>query len=76
MKLIDGEKNHSYILNGIKLDSAVKRRLEVLGMTVGTKLDILEKKGQRAIIIKCRSSRFAIGGHFAAGMEVTPWTNQ
>ena len=76
MKLIDGKKNKSYKLESITLDTAVKRRLEILGMTVGTRLDILEKKGRRAIIIKCRSSRFAIGGNFAAGMEVTPWTDR
>ena len=76
MKLIDGEKGKSYILKKIDLEGNVKRRLEVLGMTAGTRIDILEKKGKRAVIIRCRSSRFAVGGDFAAGMEVELWTDR
>lgn len=76
MRLIDGEKSRSYKLKKIVLDPVVRRRLEVLGMTVGTKIDILEKKRKRAIIIKCRGSRFAIGGNFAAGMEAEPWKDR
>ena len=69
MNLFDGEKNCIYKVKNICLELAVKRRLEILGMTENVDVLIVNKKSS-AIIIKVRGTRFALGKKFAQGIEV------
>lgn len=52
----------------INLDEAVKRRLEILGMTGNAKVEILNRKCGGAMIIRLRGTRFALGRQFAEGI--------
>ena len=70
MSLLEGEKGNSYQVLFIHLDTAIQKRLEILGMTSGSKIDILNKKKNGALIIKIRGTRFALGKEFAAGIIV------
>ncbi|HAL63436.1 MAG: ferrous iron transport protein A [Firmicutes bacterium] len=68
MRLSDAKKGSSYIVLGIDLDLKVKRRLQMLGMTHGTAIDILNKKISGPMIIKVRGTRFAVGKKFCDGI--------
>ena len=68
MKLSDAKKGTSHTVCGIELDLKVKRRLQMLGMTHGTKIDILNKKATGPMIINVRGTRFAIGKKFCDGI--------
>lgn len=71
MKLCDAEKGKAYKIQSIGLRSEVTRRLEMLGMSNGTELLLLEKKRNGPVIVKFRSTRFALGKAFAEGIEVS-----
>lgn len=70
MRLIDGEKGFIYEVEKINLDKNVKRRLEAIGMTENSRVFILNKKRNGAIIVKIRGTRFALGKKFAEGVEI------
>ena len=50
-----------YTVKSLDLDTATKRRLEALGLTVGTKINILNRNHGGAVIVMVRGSRLAIG---------------
>lgn len=68
MKLSEAKKGSSYIVEKIELDLKVKRRLQMLGMTHGTKIEVLNKKISGPMIINVRGTRFAIGKRFCDGI--------
>ena len=68
MKLSQAEIGLSYKIHGIELDLKVKRRLQMLGMTHGTEISVLNKKPSGPMIIKVRGTRFAIGKSFCEGI--------
>lgn len=70
MKLSDGLKGKEYIIENIKLNLAITRRLQMLGMTHGTPVSILGCKKSGPMIIKVRGTRFAIGKGFCDGIFV------
>lgn len=70
MKLSEGIKGNTYIINSIDLDERVTRRLQMLGMTRGTRLSVLNKKHAGPMIIKVRGSRYALGRKFCRGINV------
>lgn len=45
----------------LDLDSQVALRLQALGMILGTKVTVLQKKGKGTMIIDLRGTRFALG---------------
>jgi ferrous iron transport protein A len=55
----------------ISLRHDTARRLEMLGLTMGTKIMLLNKNGNGAVIVKVRGTRFAFGREIAEGIEVT-----
>ena len=55
----------------IKLRSDTARRLEMLGLTVRTPIQLLNKKKSGAVIVKVRGTRFAFGREIAEGIEVS-----
>lgn len=70
MQVIDGIIGRTYIVQKIHLELAVERRLEILGMTEGAKISILNKKEGGAVIVKIRGTRFAIGKKIAEGIQI------
>lgn len=70
MKLSQAEIGSSYKIEGIELDLKVKRRLQMLGMTHGTEISVLNKKPSGPMIIKVRGTRFAIGKRFCDGINL------
>lgn len=70
MVLSNGKKGFEYTIEHIELDLKVKRRLQMLGLTHGTKVTVLNKKNRGPMIIKVRGTRFAIGKGFLDGIFV------
>lgn len=70
MKLIEGELKETYKVHQKKLPLRIDRRLEALGMTSGTKIEVVHKKKHGAMVIRVRGTRFAIGRHIAENIEV------
>ena len=59
-----------YRVVSVEAPHDVERRLAALGLTEGTRLDILGKKRGGASVIKVRGTRFAIGAEIAAGITI------
>lgn len=70
MKISQCEVGEIHRVVEIQLDEEVKRRFQMLGMTDGVDIEILNKKKNGAVIIKVRGTRFAIGKRFADGVVV------
>lgn len=70
MNLSDAKKGGIYKIIQIQLPGAVQRRLQMLGMTDGTKCAVLNKKHNGPMIIKVRGTRFALGRGFCRGITV------
>ncbi len=70
MKLCLAEKDKSYIVEDMVLPFSLERRLEALGMTSDTKIDVIDKKGKGIMIIKLRGTRFALGVNITTNIEV------
>lgn len=70
MNLSDAKKCGIYKIIQIHLPGAVQRRLQMLGMTDGTKCAVLNKKNNGPMIIKVRGTRFALGRGFCRGITV------
>lgn len=68
MTLSEGHIGCSYRIHRIELEEQVTRRLEMLGMTQGTDVQVLNKKRSGPMIIKVRGTRFALGHVFACGI--------
>ena len=65
MTLRQGTIGNKYQVKEIQLEDKVKRRLQMLGMTKGTEVRILNNKKSGSIIMKVRGTRFAIGKRIA-----------
>ena len=70
MRISDCVVGKTYIVREISLGLEVKRRLEILGMTINSTVEIVNSKRSGTKIIKVRGTRFAIGKKFAEGIEV------
>ena len=70
MILRDGKPGEGYRVEEICLEEEVKRRLQILGLTRGTRVEILNQKKSGTLIIKVRGTRFAVGRQIAEGVEV------
>lgn len=70
MTLLEGEISKDFIVAGMHLSDTVMRRLEALGIFEGTRVRILGKKRQGALIIKVRGTRWALGREIAQGIQV------
>lgn len=70
MRLSEGKKGLKYNVYNIELPEALHRRLEVIGMTDGTTVEILEKKKSGSMTVKLRGTRFALGENIAKGIYV------
>lgn len=70
MILSDGKIGSNYVVEDIHLELNIKRRLQMLGVTKGTGIEILNHKKNGAVILKVRGTRFAIGKKIANGIIV------
>ncbi|MBR4945242.1 MAG: ferrous iron transport protein A [Peptococcaceae bacterium] len=71
MNLNDSRVNATYrVVDVVGLELPVERRLEALGLTGGTSINVLNKKNKGAVIVKVRGSRFAVGYNIAAGILI------
>ena len=70
MTLREGTIGNRYQVKEIRLEDKAKRRLQMLGMTKGTEVRILNNKKSGSIIMKVRGTRFAIGRRIAEGILV------
>lgn len=68
MTLEESEAGKRYRILRIELDERVTRRLEMLGMTRNTGIQVLNKKKNGPVIVKVRGTRFALGRDFAQGI--------
>lgn len=70
MKLYEGEIGKSYVVRSVKVEEAITRRLEALGVNEKTPLMVLNKKKSGTMIIKIRGTRLALGQRITGGIEV------
>jgi len=68
--LVQATPGKTYRVLDIRLETIVERRLEILGMTKGASISVLNKKRSGSMIIKIRGTRFAIGKKFAEGILI------
>ena len=60
----------------ILVEDKIRRRLEALGILEGTRVEVLNRKRNGAMIIKVRGARWALGDSIAKGIEVEELTNE
>ncbi len=70
MMLREGKLKEGYLVEEIRLEDKIRRRLQILGLTRGTRVEILNRKKSGTTIIKVRGTRFAVGREVAEGIEV------
>lgn len=70
MTVFDGIPEKNYEVIGLCLAEDITRRLEALGIFEGTRIEILNKKKNGAVIIKARGARWALGKEFAQGIQI------
>lgn len=71
MYLSEGTIGKTYeVLRFENLPLHIERRLESLGMTPGTALDVLNNKSHGTVIIRVRESRYAVGSSITSRISV------
>lgn len=70
MILQEGKKKNSYIIEGLFLPLQTEKRLEALGMTKGTTVEVLNRKRSGTMIVRVRGTRFALGRGITGKIEV------
>ena len=60
-----------YLIEDMKLPQKTEKRLEALGMTHGTKIQVINTKDRGTMIVKVRGTRFAIGRDISANIDIT-----
>ncbi len=70
MTVFEGTIEKAYTVAGVALEEDIMRRLEALGIFAGTRIEILNKKKNGAVIIKARGARWALGKEFAKGIQI------
>lgn len=70
MYLKDVRTGDTCVVEKLNLPFELERRLEALGMTNGTQVSVLNRKGKGIMIIKLRGTRFALGYNITRRIEV------
>ncbi|MEG0072762.1 MAG: FeoA family protein [Raoultibacter sp.] len=70
MTLAQGVIGCFYEVEETNLPLGVEKRLEALGMTRGTRIEVLNSKSGGTLIVKVRGSRFAVGRGIASKISV------
>ena len=70
MTLSEGKVGCTYKVLKIDLDAQTERRLEALGLTEGTNIELLNQKRKGTSIFSVRGTRLAVGPAIALGIFV------
>ena len=70
MFLKDIQIGQSCVVESLNLPFELERRLEALGMSTGTAISVLNRKGKGIMIIKLRGTRFALGYNITQNIRV------
>ncbi|MCH3951303.1 MAG: ferrous iron transport protein A [Acidaminococcus sp.] len=70
MLLKDLKKGESGVVVKLNLPFETERRLLALGMTPGTEISVVNRKGKGVMIIILRGTRFALGYNMTRNIEV------
>ena len=70
INLLKCTTKEKYIIEEIKTDNITKIRLQVLGVIRGTKIEILNKRINGAIIIKVRGTRLGIDKEISKSIKI------
>jgi len=65
MRLKEGRDHHVYEVEDMHLEPGLERRMGALGLTKGTRVEILNNQKEGAVIVKFRGTRFALGRKIA-----------
>ena len=70
MQLSDGKIGDSLRVLSMNLPANMEKRLEALGMTIGSEITVLNSKSDGVLIVKIRGTRFALGRNLTKNVEV------
>lgn len=70
MTLSEGSVGQQYAIQSASLPLQVEKRMEALGMTHGTTVKIMHKKGKGTLVVMLRGTRFAIGRGITSNIQV------
>lgn len=70
MTLFEGEKGRPYSVAGMFMEEGLMRRLQALGLNEDTRIKILHRKKNGALIVYVRGTRLALGKHIASSIEI------
>ena len=70
MLLKDLTVGQSCVVERLDLPFQIERRLQALGMTQDTRLQVLNRQGQGIMIIKLRGTRLALGCNITRRISV------
>lgn len=70
MQLCEGKIGDSFQVVEINLPTNMEKRLEALGMTIGSSVNILNSKSGGVLICKIRGTRFALGKNITKNVTV------
>ncbi len=70
MTLDKGTVGTTYTVERMELPDQVEHRLEALGMTLGTRVSVLESEDRGTLILKVRGTRFAVGKGITKRIQV------
>lgn len=65
MTVSDSKIGKIYSVEKINLEDKTRQRLEVIGMTGGSNIEIINKGRSGAVIVRVRGTRFALGKKIA-----------
>ena len=65
MRLKEGKNNGIYIVERIETEQNLERRLEALGLTEGSRIEVLNNDKKGAMTVRFRGTRFARGKRMA-----------
>ena len=61
MTLFDAQQGKKYLVKKLDMEEKIERRLEALGLTENSMIELISTKRGGASIVKIRGTRFAIG---------------
>ena len=70
MQLCQGRVSSTYVIDSIKLPLETEKRLEALGLTKGTPVFVINRKGRGTMIVRIRGTRFALGYGITKNIQV------
>ena len=70
MRLNEGRDHQVYEVLDLHLEPELERRMMALGLTAGTRIEIVNNQKKGAVIVKFRGARFAFGRRIADQIQV------